>query len=423
MTVSVYDYNLIRAKNLIGHCTFDLNEFTDETVHDVWVDLVNPKQQQQQYLGQLHLKIYYTSSESGQMEYLKTLTSADNYAPLLQLMYETDAEHLLPLFDLNSIAYSDKIWKSLLYITLSNQSIKKMHYLELVQWAIELEVVNCPRFPVLFRNNTIASKLVATYMNTLGQSYLQAVLGAWVTQVCKQDAYLEVDPARYNAKDAHAANAALQHMDTQQACDSNMKQLTKLVSELVLHIAQSFEMVPMDLRVLMKRLVEHVQVKFDCQNVSNGGSMVYSALGGFWFLRFVNPALINPHLQQHHLTHLVPKSNAKRTLTLACKLIQQLANDDVAFGAKEAFMLAANPFLQQHRDVMHQFLDTISVCCTCVIFVIILLYNRRWILRWNCNWQWTSNKIIFTRMKSNIKNACYGHSIMCMYACTTMPMH
>jgi hypothetical protein len=55
-----------------------------------------------------------------------------------------------------------------------------------------------------------------------------------------------------------------------------------------------------------------------------------------------------------------PKDNAKRTLTLIAKILQNLANG-VRFGRKEPFMTVMNPFISDNLENIKRFFDDIAV--------------------------------------------------------------
>lgn len=105
---------------------------------------------------------------------------------------------------------------------------------------------------------------------------------------------------------------------------------------------------------------------------------ICSLIGGFFFLRFINPAIVTP--QAYMLIDSLP-ANAKhprRTLTLVsrirycrnpsaklinlrviqiAKMLQNLANKPSY--AKEAYMMSLNPFIDNNKTRMNQFLNAL----------------------------------------------------------------
>jgi len=80
-----------------------------------------------------------------------------------------------------------------------------------------------------------------------------------------------------------------------------------------------------------------------------------SLIGGFFFLRFINPAIVTP--QAYMLVDGVPAKNPRRTLTLIAKMLQNLANKPTQ--SKEAYMATLNPFVETNKARMNGFLNSL----------------------------------------------------------------
>lgn len=80
---------------------------------------------------------------------------------------------------------------------------------------------------------------------------------------------------------------------------------------------------------------------------------ICSLIGGFFFLRFINPAVVTP--QAYMLVDGVPAKHPRRTLTLIAKMLQNLANKPSY--AKEAYMMSLNPFVDKNKARINQFLN------------------------------------------------------------------
>lgn len=82
---------------------------------------------------------------------------------------------------------------------------------------------------------------------------------------------------------------------------------------------------------------------------------ICSLIGGFFFLRFVNPAIVTPHA--YMLCDALPQSatHPKRTLTLLAKMLQNLANKPSY--AKEQYMASLNPFVESNKQRINAFLN------------------------------------------------------------------
>ena len=76
-------------------------------------------------------------------------------------------------------------------------------------------------------------------------------------------------------------------------------------------------------------------------------------IGGFFFLRFINPAIVSP--QAYMLIDSLPGKYPKRSLTLIAKLLQNVANKPTY--AKEEYMMLLNGFVEINKQRVDLFLD------------------------------------------------------------------
>jgi Ras GTPase-activating-like protein IQGAP2/3 len=79
---------------------------------------------------------------------------------------------------------------------------------------------------------------------------------------------------------------------------------------------------------------------------------ICTLIGGFFFLRFINPAIVTP--KSYMLIDQVPAEKPRRTLTLIAKMLQNLANKPSY--AKEPYMAKLQPFVQKNKDRINKFM-------------------------------------------------------------------
>ena len=89
------------------------------------------------------------------------------------------------------------------------------------------------------------------------------------------------------------------------------------------------------------------------------------AIGSFFFLRFINPALTLP--EQYALVPSVPTPDVRRSMILITKVLQQLANEVDVF--KEQYMAPFAPFVQKHKEPLRNFYREICSCQDAVGFL------------------------------------------------------
>jgi hypothetical protein len=74
-----------------------------------------------------------------------------------------------------------------------------------------------------------------------------------------------------------------------------------------------------------------------------------AAVGGFFFLRYVVPAITNP--EAHGIVRAAPSTEQRRLLVLVAKVIQNLSNQQ-PFGKKEPYMVKMNGFIESNGEAV-----------------------------------------------------------------------
>jgi hypothetical protein len=204
------------------------------------------------------------------------------------------------------------------------------------------------------------------YANTNGKDYLLSTLSAPIQKVLTMGS-MEVDPVRLPGD----ANGAAE-------VDANMNKLVMAAKIMLDAITESSSACPVGLKKLCFIIQRQVEQKFKMRSATaltpsdrrtseqvGQKRELNVAVTGFIFLRFIVPAIVAPsaygllapsQLQEHQ----------KRSLVLIGKIIQNIANG-VRFGGKEAFMVPANRFLEEHETSVNiycnqlQHIDTDTV--------------------------------------------------------------
>jgi hypothetical protein len=100
-----------------------------------------------------------------------------------------------------------------------------------------------------------------------------------------------------------------------------------------------------------------------------------TAVGGFFCLRFVCPAIIAP--EQYQLVSGALSATSRRILVLVSKLLQNISNG-VTGSSKERFMTLMNDFVQNSSAKLNQFFSLISV--SSLIHHCTPMQHRPWLL-------------------------------------------
>ena len=198
----------------------------------------------------------------------------------------------------------------------------------------EVEVADC--YQIIFRGNSLASKIMSFCFKIYGTSYLinvfQPLLMNLFAMENIQKSY-EIDPTRIEPTEDVEENR------------KNLRQLTQLVLNAIINTTNLF---PIHMRIVCHCLHEVVTQRFP----QNG----YQAVSTVVFLRFINPVLVSPH--EYGLIDTEPTLKMKRGLTLMCKILQNIANNLVF--TKELHMKPFNDFLRSNFESASQFVIEIA---------------------------------------------------------------
>lgn len=124
--------------------------------------------------------------------------------------------------------------------------------------------------------------------------------------------------------------------------------LTEIAEGFLSTIIEALEDVPYGIRWICKQIRNLSRRKYpDAQDQS-----ICTLIGGFFFLRFINPAIVTP--KSYMLIERVPEEKPKRTLTYIAKMLQNLANKPSY--AKEPYMAKLQPFIQRNKDRVNRFM-------------------------------------------------------------------
>lgn len=218
---------------------------------------------------------------------------------------------------------------------------------------------------ILFRGNTLLTKMIELYLRLVGSDFLFSALGDIVTALCKDDIEIEIDPSRLKAR--------------HRSLPENVAELNRWATSLWNSLYQARHKCPKfvplasytccdardtllkegnrthnsDLRVIFQHVQTIVEERYD----NSVPTRRFTCISAFVFLRFFVPALLNPRL--FGLTSHHPSPQTQRTLTLLAKTLQGLANMSV-FKNKEAFMSVMNPFVEENTEAFIDFITSIA---------------------------------------------------------------
>lgn len=127
--------------------------------------------------------------------------------------------------------------------------------------------------------------------------------------------------------------------------------LNEIAASFLDTILDSLSSIPYGIRWICKQIRNLTKRKYPEANEH----AICSLVGAFFFLRFVNPAIVTPH--GYMLVEGVPGEHPRRTLTLIAKLLQNLVNKP-SFN-KELYLEPLYPFVDANKARIDKFLSDI----------------------------------------------------------------
>ncbi|KAJ3334311.1 glyceraldehyde-3-phosphate dehydrogenase 1 [Blyttiomyces sp. JEL0837] len=287
----------------------------------------------------------------------------------LFFLLQTEPRHIATLARLVTLAEIDTLLQTVMFTIYGNQYESREEYLllSMFQNVLAAQFETATDFGSLLRANTPVSRMMTTYTRRgPGQSYLKHVLSDRIHSLIEhKDLDLEINPLKvfetmvkeieletgqpYPYPTGISAEEAQQNPDVKAIIEPRLATLMEITEAILQVIIDSLESVPYGIRWICKQIRSLTKRKYPDATDFN----ICSLIGGFFMLRFVNPAIVTP--QAYMLVDENPSKNPRRTLTLVAKLLQNLANKPTY--AKEAYMMALNPFVEKNKARINKFLN------------------------------------------------------------------
>ncbi|SDA03086.1 BZ3501_MvSof-1269-A2-R1_Chr11g02874 [Microbotryum saponariae] len=318
----------------------------------------------------------------------------------LFFLLQSEPRHIAALCRLVSLSEIDTLLQTVMFTLYGNQYESREEHLLLTmfQSVLSAQFETATEFGSLLRANTPVSRMMTTYTRRgPGQSYLKSVLAERINSLIEhKELNLEINPLKVGRQKAGprrsrtrtltkravvlcsqvyeqmvnsildetgelpedlprsvAPEVAAANPDVQNIIAPRLTMLMEIANSFLLTIMDSINSVPYGIRWICKQIRSLTKRKYP----EATDYAICSLIGGFFFLRFVNPAIVTP--QAYMLIDSLPASakHPRRTLTLIAKMLQNLANKPSY--AKEAYMMSLNPFVDNNKTRMNQFLNAL----------------------------------------------------------------
>ncbi|PWN28903.1 putative ras GTPase-activating protein sar1 [Jaminaea rosea] len=290
----------------------------------------------------------------------------------LFFLLQSEPRHIAALCRLVSLSEIDTLLQTVMFTLYGNQYESREEHLLLTmfQSVLSAQFETATDFGSLLRANTPVSRMMTTYTRRgPGQSFLKHVLAERINSLIEhKDLNLEVNPLKVyeqmigqieedtgslppNLPRGVAPEVAQENPDVQAIIAPRLTMLMEIANSFLTTIINSLEEAPYGIRWICKQIRSLTKRKYpDATDFA-----ICSLIGGFFFLRFINPAIVTP--QAYMLVDGAPAKHPRRTLTLIAKMLQNLANKPSY--AKEQYMMSLNPFVEQNKTRINAFLHSL----------------------------------------------------------------
>ncbi|PAV16044.1 Ras GTPase-activating [Pyrrhoderma noxium] len=272
----------------------------------------------------------------------------------LFFLLQSEPRHIASLCRLVSLSEIDTLLQTVMFTLYGNQYESREEHLLLTmfQSVLSAQFETATEFGSLLRANTPVSRMMTTYTRRgPGQSYLKSVLAERINSLIEhKDLNLEINPLKVYEQMINQIEEETGSLPENLPVASPLK-LQPQIQIFLLTIIDSLETVPYGIRWICKQIRSLTRRKYP----EATDYAICSLIGGFFFLRFINPAIVTP--QAYMLVEGVPAKHPRRTLTLIAKMLQNLANKPSY--AKEAYMSQLNPFVENNKARINQFLNNL----------------------------------------------------------------
>ena len=347
---ALFDWDRIGADPL-GYCSLTLGEvrrYTSLTTLELPIDIDGIKQrgkEKREEGGTLHFDIMYVKKNDLETHHLVAENHMEN---LMGLFFERPSS--IPVTA--QIAYSettDEMSNSVCTLALEANKVRP-----LCRELIFINVETTIQENTLFRTNSTATKSIRTIFTKNGQSYIKGALGDIIAGILNDPSGYELNEAKLPDSERAAEKAlhpkASDEEISAQVIRKNKEKVRSTCKQLVGAVSKSLEDCPQIICQILSDVRAIVADKFPASYLT--------AVGGFYFLRFVVPCIATP--EHYGMTDLLSISGAqRRALTVVSKIVQNMANKK-SFDHKEGFMTQMNDTIDELTPSVQQFLDDIS---------------------------------------------------------------
>eukprot|EP00026_Physarum_polycephalum_P005577 Phypoly_transcript_05612.p1 GENE.Phypoly_transcript_05612~~Phypoly_transcript_05612.p1 ORF type:complete len:602 (-),score=84.00 Phypoly_transcript_05612:29-1834(-) len=310
--VEVFDWDALSKDDPMGMVQINMKSLEDENPHDEWYTLV--PQKNEKVSGQIRLKLQYTSPQNSHKSYI---IAKENYTQISMILTGGGliiSTHLLQSYESQELA-----------VSMAHVFNGEKKFIVLLKECLRTELQKS-KGNLFFKGESPTTKLLVAYFKWVDGEcgYLKSAIMPVVNYIIENPSGFEVDPGRSK----RTGNAA--HLQ-----ETSQRMLNSIFASRV----------PMPIREVLATVKQQIS-----------DERVTNAIGDVLFVRFICAAIVAPE-NFGLLGGVTPNVDARRSLALISKVIQNLASD-FPFGEKEPFMAVFNPFIDSNKPAYKQFIGS-----------------------------------------------------------------
>eukprot|EP01094_Clydonella_sp_ATCC50884_P016576 TRINITY_DN2751_c0_g5_i1.p1 TRINITY_DN2751_c0_g5~~TRINITY_DN2751_c0_g5_i1.p1 ORF type:complete len:782 (+),score=291.28 TRINITY_DN2751_c0_g5_i1:231-2576(+) len=303
---------------------------------------------------------------------LKDKREKEHYGQLFYVL-QTNTTYIARLAQLVKLGQIDNLLQTVMFTLYGNQydEYEEHLLLSMFQSVLRVEFENSKSISNLLRANTALTRMMTTYTRrSPGQQYLKATLTNILQSIVSDaDMALEINPLKvydqmvndyetkqgkvWEGKRKPEQEEAEANAEVQAMIAPRVQRLGEISDSIITALIASLDSVPYGIRWICKQIKILAKHHFP----SCTREQICTMIGGFFLLRFSNPAIVTP--QALAIVDVKVPTNARRNLTLIAKIMQNLANNVRFGGVKESFMGVLNGALDRNRERLNNFLENL----------------------------------------------------------------
>ncbi|CDQ65637.1 unnamed protein product [Oncorhynchus mykiss] len=349
VTVEVWDWDMVGKNDFLGKVEIPFACLHKTPLVQGWFRLMplgNNEDDAGGKLGALRLKVRLVEDH---------ILPSMYYQPLIDLLVQSvispaeveDGSPLTMLEEVTTVESRQDVAMTLVKIYLGRGLV-----VPFLDYLNTREVNHTLDPNTLFRSNSLASKAMEQFMKAVGMLYLHEVLKPIINRIFEEKKYIELDPCKIDLNRTRRISfkGAVSEAEVR---ESSVEMLQGYLSNIVESIIGSVTQCPPVMRVAFKQLHKRVEEQFP---ESENEDVKYLAISGFFFLRFLAPAILTPKL--FHLRDQHADTRTSRTLLLLAKAVQSVGNLGLQLGhGKELWMEPLHPIILYSVASVKDFLD------------------------------------------------------------------